>query len=165
MVDLEDQEWEVTQFSTACYGGYFCRYSFKDKNLVLSAIYTLNKFKTPAFGGIEANRRKTGGFWKYAGLDLPIEYSGGIVIGRGFLDQFYVHMGFHRPHCFKNVRELIVDKGRLIECVDHSNRIEEIRNRMRSKEVTNDSLAKDEDGVVRFIQDSLSLWHEKKWAF
>lgn len=75
---------------------------------------------------------------EYSDVNLPIKYSGGIVIGRDFLQEYYVHMGFHRPHCYKYVIDLLMDKGKLVRYIDHSKLMEEVRHLMKTQKESND---------------------------
>jgi hypothetical protein len=48
-------------------------------------------------------------------LDHPVPFSGGLLVGDGFIEDLYVHMGFHPAWKFTHVRELIFDAGQLKE--------------------------------------------------
>ena len=66
----------------------------------------------------------------YNDLNLPVDFTGGILAASEFLQELYVHMGFHPAWKYKNVFELVLSHGDLIETRDVSKRMEEIRNRM-----------------------------------
>jgi len=157
---------EPQPVSTACYRGYYCEYSLIENQLVLSKLNIGLKEDKPAINGIQPQKGKhfeTSGFWEYNDLNIPIDYSGGMVIGSQLILEFYIHMGFQRPHSFKEVFELIIDKGKLIECIDHSKRMEEIRDMIGKKRQSKDTSAISHDDVSRFVEDSFSLSYEKKW--
>lgn len=152
---------------TACYRGYYCEYSILGEHLVLSKLRIgLDESKKPTFIGVEAQKSKYfkfDGFCEYSDVNLPIEYTGGIVIGRDFLQEFYIHMGFHRPHCYRYVLELLISKGKLVEFIDHSKRMEEVREMVRMKKQSNDKLSLSDKEIKQFIEESFSLSYKKKW--
>lgn len=133
---------EPQPVSTACYRGYYCEYSFIEKQLVLSKLnINLKEEDKPAINGIQPQKSKhfeTSGFWEYNDLNIPMDYSGGIIIARKFMAEFYIHMGFQQPYSYKEVFELIIDKGKLLECIDHSKRMEEIRDMLGKKRESED---------------------------
>lgn len=113
----EDHGFQPYPSNTACRRGYYARYAIVDGALILDALnVTVRVGHPPPWRGIQPRQ---GEFWKYdrswtcEGVALPIRYSGGVIVGRDFLREFYVHMGFHRPHCFAVVLELFFDDGQL----------------------------------------------------
>lgn len=158
----EDHGFQPVMLNTACWRGYYCRYAIPKDRLVLA---TLNigldpESPPPAWLGIIPKKEglfKTDHAWEYPDLNLPLPYTGGIVIGREFIREFYVHMGFHRPHCYRYVIELAFREGRLINATDHSETMEAIREKIR---------AFGDNGrgnISEFIEDAFSLSFEKKW--
>ncbi|HEX9061965.1 MAG TPA: hypothetical protein VF941_17450 [Clostridia bacterium] len=150
--------------STACYRGYYCEYSILEEQLVLSKLNIgLNEANLPILNGVEAKKNKyfkVNHFWEYNMVNLPVKYSGGIIIGRDFLRKFYVHMGFHRAHCFKFVIELIIKDGKLVQTNDHSKCMEEVRRIIESN-----TFSLDNKDIEKFVEDSFSLSYEKKWYY
>jgi hypothetical protein len=63
-------------------------------------------------------------------------FTGGFLIASGFMDEFYVHMGFHPAWKYKKVHELIFEKGHLVQASDKSQKIAEIRSKMRNLELS-----------------------------
>jgi len=66
----------------------------------------------------------------YDNLGMEINFTGGILIGDGFIDDLYVHMGFHPAWKFENVVELIFDGGARSETRVVSEEIRQIRERI-----------------------------------
>ena len=58
---------------------------------------------------------------------MPIEYTGKLVLGNGFIWDYYIHMGFQRAWAYEKVIELIFEKGVLVNVIDHSEKVKEIR--------------------------------------
>jgi hypothetical protein len=84
---------------TACYRGYQCGYSITDKELLLSSLKINLEQPTKKLFGIQPNtsKSKVGLIFNAAYLDLAhkIPFSGGILIAKDFIEELYVHMGFH----------------------------------------------------------------------
>ena len=70
----------------------------------------------------------------YEGLAFPLPFSGRLLACRGFIDDLYVHMGFHPAWKYKKVMELAFDDGRLIEHRDRSDAVAELRRRIQAGE-------------------------------
>ena len=50
----------------------------------------------------------------------PINYSGSLVIGKGFLRNYYIHCGFQSFYTYKTLIELEINNGRITNCIDRS---------------------------------------------
>lgn len=127
---------------TACYRRYVCHYSIKDDRLVLQklrvSLGTDHIDSAPFYrtrAGPEINGVKPTvpsdrfEFLNnvYEGLDLRVDLTGGMVIGRDFINELYVHMGFHPPWKFRTAFELMFNSGKVLEVRDVSERMGEIR--------------------------------------
>ena len=71
--------------------------------------------------------------WTYDGLREPIRFSGGLLLGEGFIEKLYVHMGFHPAWKYKTVREVIFEEGRVTEDLDRSREMKDLRARLTSE--------------------------------
>jgi hypothetical protein len=69
--------------------------------------------------------------WKprvvYENMDLPIPFTGKLLIGRDFLRDLYVHMGFHPAWKFEHVMELVLADGILQAAEDISEQVAQSR--------------------------------------
>ncbi len=168
---------------TACYRGYWCEYAIIDDQLVLKDLYLFNRDgKYPPINGVEVAPQEfteydctTGkgknekkllpklfGHRIYKNIDLPIPYTGKILLGRGFLKEFYVHMGFQRGWAYQELIELCFEEGILVESYDLSDIAKEKRKSME-QENTNPRYP-DETDIPQFVEDSFSLGYpEKAW--
>ncbi len=52
--------------------------------------------------------------WVYSGLNHPVDFTGGLLLGEGFIGELYVHMGFHPAWKYRVVKELIFKSGKLL---------------------------------------------------
>ncbi len=66
----------------------------------------------------------------YSGLNYHLEYDGGLLLADGFIDDLYVHMGFHPAWKYETVIELIFANGVLQHEFDRSKRMAEVRQKI-----------------------------------
>lgn len=98
-----------------CWRGYFCKFGILENKLVIMDWHILveDESEPPI---VENNQAIISfGKWQYVAMNIPINYSGGIIIGSGFIDKYYIHMGFQQVYAYKTVYELIFDRGILIQ--------------------------------------------------
>jgi hypothetical protein len=63
----------------------------------------------------------------YHQIGLPLSFTGGLLLGDGFISELYEHMGFHPAWKFEKVIELIFVEGTLTAAHDRSTDMAEIR--------------------------------------
>lgn len=63
----------------------------------------------------------------YHDIGLPLSFTGGLLLGQGFIHKLYEHMGFHPAWKFEKVIELIFAEGVLAAAHDRSADMEKIR--------------------------------------
>jgi hypothetical protein len=152
--------------STACWRGYQCTYCVTDDRLYLDSLrINIGNLAPREWLGVTPTKGKFfryDGGWEYNGVALPISYSGGVVLGHDFIREFYVHMGFHRPHCYKEVLEIVFRNGCVVERIDHSERMAELRAHLNSSSANLDK--PDHGAIKRFVDAAFSLKYEDKWA-
>lgn len=130
---------------TACWRGYQCTYVVQDNHLLLDRLEINNgseddrhlKFKEPPpLNGRAAEISTEDRSWfkhSYSKLAMPIPFSGGLLLARGFIEDLYVHMGFHPAWKFKEVHELIFKDGSLSQGSDRSAEMAKLREGMKGK--------------------------------
>lgn len=62
-----------------------------------------------------------------------MKYTGKILIGKGFINKYYIHMGYQRAWAYEVLEKLIFYKGKLIETVDHSEMAKKLRLELENK--------------------------------
>jgi hypothetical protein len=138
---------------TACWRGYICEYKISYKKLLLDKLWlsfgeeeiseNTNKFipqKGPPINGV--NPYEGGEFNNiYEKLNYEVDFTGGILAGRKFIQDLYVHMGFQSAWKYKNVFELIFIHGKVQEIRDVSEQVEQIRNK-KNEELPEQDLIK-----------------------
>lgn len=159
--------------STACYRGWMAEYQIDDR-IELADLYVFHdaglpvknrKPNGPVINGVspqepDATGSAIGFNCLYRGLALPIAFTGGILLGAGFVRGLLVNMGFHPFWKFEKVHELIFEQGKLLSCVDKS----DVASALREKHLVNGFLGRPDlsrgDKVMAWIEQSFSLRYE-----
>lgn len=151
---------------TACYRGYVAYFKVFEDHLVLDELnVNLIKEETdyerqagPTINGVspEGPKRKSSFFNNfYRDLNFHLEYSGGLLIANGFIEELYVHMGFHPAWKYTQVIELIFENGILQKELDQAQRMEEIREQILESRDESDTYRTDSDESIKeFINRS-----------
>lgn len=127
---------KTEMMSTACYRGFYCTYAIRASQLVLAELtfrvahlkeLALKSGREKVFG--RSPKTKEGPFGGLCIDDLsePIHFSGGLLLGADFIQDLYVHMGFQAPYNYRNVWELLLEDGVVLEMHDRSEKIAEYR--------------------------------------
>lgn len=164
--------------STACWRGYWCEYAIKNGRLVLERLLLFNADNNyPDFNGVavspqeykeieyfnfcdeeEKHQTKTipanDGHRTYE-ANMEMKYTGKILLGDEFLNDYYIHMGFQEPWAYKDLKEFEFDNGELIAITDHSEYAEKMREQiLRDPEVFERAQG---GNIVDYIDRSFSL--------
>ncbi len=133
---------------TACWKGFIATYGILDEMLVLDEL-DINidnlpkKFlwfkRAPKINGhkpVNTPDDGPGTFFEYhfENVALKINFTGGILIGRDFIQELYVHMGFHPAWKYLEVYELLFEKGKLVKENNVSGRMKEFRDKLKNAE-------------------------------
>lgn len=115
--------------STACWRGFQCTYLVEDGGpLLLDRLDVRTVEPAPPVEGVAPQAVDDIMFSaRYEGLNLPIQFTGGLVLGRDFLRELYVHAGFHPAWKYREVHELIFRDGVLVTADDRSDAVAEFR--------------------------------------
>ncbi len=105
----------------------------------------------PIPGGVEAQRDQERGTAVYRSMKHPLEFSGRMLIGREFIDVLYVHMGFQAPYTYREVFELVFEKGHLVESRDLSEGMADVRSHI------DDHGGRPNRDLISWIEERLSL--------
>ena len=63
-------------------------------------------------------------------LNLPIEFTGELLVADKFIHELYVHMGFQSAWKFETVHELVISHGTLLDTKDISRQMAQVREQM-----------------------------------
>lgn len=139
---------------TACWRGYWCEYVITKESVILDNLYiNSHDGKYPAINGVEAHDADLMGHHAYEGLNLKIPHSGKILIGKDFIQKYYIHMGYQRAWSYQTLVELVFENGILTEENDYSELAAEIRSKCDSEDEHGNDIS---DCVTRLVKDCLS---------
>ena len=149
---------------TACWRGYQAVFALSGSRLVLDGLH-VNLLKSgdryereegPPINGVKPGEPRGEHDWfnnHYEGLDYHLEYTGGLLLADGFIQELYLHMGFHPAWKYERVVELIFDAGVLKKEFDRSEQMAEIRQRFLELRAEKDSTRMPtEDEIARFVE-------------
>ncbi len=161
---------EPQSLSTACWRGYQVVYSTVDGWLVVADL-RINLFEPVARNGIYPPQRGPAingveptddGFERtafnncYQDVNLPLDYSGGLLTAKGFIADLYVHMGFHPAWKYKSVLELVFENGELTDEFDRSQVMAELREMLVTRERADPRQAPTLDEMKRFVEQAFN---------
>ena len=170
--------------STACSRGYWCEYAILDDILLLKDLYLFNRDdKYPPLNGTEVSsqefeevechvrgKSKTEkrlrpahfGHRVYRDVNMPVPYTGKILLGDDFIWDYYIHMGFQRSWAYRKLIELVFEEGILIETHDHSHIARALREAIQKS--NDDPRWPDRNKIANFVEDCFSLdYSVKAW--
>lgn len=162
--------------STACWRGYVAIFGIdKENRLVLVELHANNgDAPAPEIGGVRPEVIKLdpkdpetlrniseytlfGGELQYFNVNLPIRYTGKLTAADGFIQERYVHMGFHAPASYEKVVEFTFEDGVLTGEND-------ISERAAKKRADEDEMDPYGDYGEDWISQTFDLGYKSKWA-
>ncbi len=159
--------------STACWRGYQLILALAREHLLVKHLLVRLQppegveFRAPhgpVLNGIEPQQPpgEDGMFINYyEDFNLPLTYSGGLLIADGFIQDLYVHMGFQSPWKYERVLELIFQDGLLQSASDRSEAMAELRWEMRySSNRDDEPWTSKNPTVIDFIQRAFDLRYD-----
>lgn len=170
--------------ATVCWRGYWCEYDIVDDELRLKDLYLFNADGNyPPINGTEVSNQEFEEYESYRGnkkkcekvkipanfghrvyrdINMLIPYSGRILLGNEFMDEYYIHMGFQRGWAYRKLIELVFEEGILMECNDISYIAEEKREAIKQGNI--DLRLLGNENISKFVEDSFSLdYADKAW--
>lgn len=171
---------------TACWRGYWCEYNVTSKGLFLQNLYiNTEDNKYPPIKGVNVSdieyddcislsfkdgeviktpskTEKHMGHREYKNLNIPIRFTGKVLLGSDFIRDYYIHMGFQRSWAYKELIEFEFKDGKLINRTDHSSTAAKLREILDASDV--DPAHPDGGNIPQFVEDSFSLdYATKAW--
>jgi len=150
---------------SACWRGYCVTYAIEDGRLVMTKVsmgfsredeMRAKVGRGPTLFGVLARREGQRGFWNYNSLHERVAFTGGLLLAHGFIEQLYVHMGFHPAWKYRDVRELLFEDGHLRDEFDRSVEVEQVRVRFAGQPLKPD-LSEGKARVMEWIEQCFSL--------
>ncbi len=121
---------------TACWRGFVCSYAVDGRGLLLDKLEVCLEVPAPVLLG----RPPTPDTGEHALFDAVYErlnhrvaYTGGLLLAADFIEELYVHMGFHPAWKYREVHELMFRDGALVQETDRSERAAAFRKEMECR--------------------------------
>lgn len=104
---------------TACWKGFVVTFETESSELYLKELLVNTEDDVyPDINGIKAIYDKMS-FHAYKDLDIKLNYSGTIIVGREFKEEF-IGRAFAGPHSYAKTYELVFEEGILLDSKDTS---------------------------------------------
>jgi hypothetical protein len=157
---------------SACWRGYQAVFAIADSRLVLDTLHVnllaggegYARQEGPPINGVSPTGPRGEHDWfnnHYDDLAYPLEYTGGLLLGDGFIRDLYVHMGFHPAWKYKAVIELVFESGILQAEFDRSRRMARFRERLLASRSSQDSSRMPSDSEIRqFIEQAFGRTYQ-----
>ena len=111
-------------------------------------------------------------------MNIRIDFTGKLLVGNGFIFDYYTHGGYQHSWSYENLMEFVFEKGRMIESKDLSYVAEMIREEIDRNSDFFDPLFKsqvpsyfrneEEDGSLPNFKDGSNVsdywWLTPKWS-
>lgn len=160
---------------TACWRGYQAIFALSNSRLVLDVLHVnllkpgegFERDEGPPINGVKPIESQGEHDWfnnHYEGLQYHLEYTGGLLLADGFIDELYVHMGFHPAWKYEHVVELVFDAGIIKHEFDRSEQMAEIRQRFLESRGENDSgQIPTQDEIAQFVERAFDRRYRMWW--
>jgi hypothetical protein len=142
---------EIEAPGPSCFRGFICSYGVDGGRLELADLelwsdptfWSLNRTRLADLFGDSATINGDHPKVDARGLEFPICFTGGLLIGDDFIEELYKPMGFRPPYAYRDVLELTFESGRLLAKSDCSMAMLEVRLRqgLRNQEIPRDLLS------------------------
>lgn len=150
--------------STACWRGFHCLYEVTDAAIELRELAIgldagdaakAERGELPGLEGAVPEKDKWSGH-VYKGVAVRVPFTGGILLADGFVQELYVHMGFHPAWKYREVHELLFEDGRLLHAQDRSAAMAALREKL-SREAKGPRGDAPREALQRWIESTFSL--------
>ncbi|MDE7422751.1 MAG: hypothetical protein K2N51_03530 [Lachnospiraceae bacterium] len=152
---------------SACWNGYWCDYHISMKGIMLQNLYINSENDYyPEINNVNPEKEDKKSFQYmghhlYRNINIFMEYTGKILIGKGFINKYYIHMGYQRAWAYEVLEELVFDNGKLVKTVDHSEMAKKLRKELENRP---EEIKKISDNIPLFVEESFSLeMKDKAW--
>ena len=113
---------------TGCWRGYVCRYAVVERGLVLRVLELGSKEEPAPLGGVQPRKGPYYRPWHYEDLDIPVAFTGRLLVGAGPADDLpRLNMGFRPAWTYRHVHELTFRAGALLTATDCSEALASVR--------------------------------------
>lgn len=119
---------------TGCYRGFYSTYELTDTGLYLKEIVinTADQKYLP-IDGVTPELIEGGRVAEYKDINIKTAFTGTIRLAKGFIHEFYTHMGYQEPYAFATVLDFTLKKGEVTELKDMSAEFAQVREEVRKQ--------------------------------
>lgn len=119
---------------TACYSGFYATYKLNKSSLLLTKLTIKDANNNyPPIDGVEPSTNDFNVVATYNNLKYTIPFTGRIRLASGFIEELYIHMGFQKATSFKEVYDITIEEGRIVEVKDRSEDVEKKRGAFKKR--------------------------------
>ena len=134
MFDLLEQGIETRPTSTANWRGWVVTYAVRDGRLLVDRLREVGAVVEPGnapppINGVSAVAEGSHS-WGYPDLSLDVPFTGKLLIAKDFIQDLYVHMGFHPAWKWQHSWELVFEAGKLVDATDTSEEMARVRDQL-----------------------------------
>ena len=166
----DEHEMKLRSPNTACWRGFEAHYAIRDEQLRMIGLkicaHDMDTLPLLLYGSplqlfSDAQQQVDHEFFDGMYQDCPdaVPFTGGILLGSGFIQELYVHMGYHPAWKFHEVHELVFQKGSLVKETNCSEQMEEFRQRFNPEHQS----IEDAEEIKAWIARCFDLGYEG-WA-
>lgn len=142
---------------SALWSGYYYELEVVNNQLVIKNLYINNSEDDypEILGVLPDDRKEDLGLYVYLSVNIPLDYSGKVLLGAGFINKYYHHMGYQEPYAYENLFILTFRDGILVEGEDISEKAA-----LEREEVDKDPLGymeKEKSILSEYIEKAFSL--------
>lgn len=123
----------------------------EDNQLLLSDLQVGSLEAPPAINGIEPTTDDVGDVWTYLELNLPVSFTGDLIVGADPILDLYVHAGFLPAWHYERVLAYDVENGVAVSSEDRSSEVAAFRADRSS------ASGPEDDGAFERFLDSIKL--------
>ena len=127
-----------TDCYSACWRGYYSKFSIVEKRLFLNKLYIETEDgKYPPVAEVQVKFPNEVDYFTvfsvYEDLSLFVPHTGKMLVGDEFLQEYYIHMGHQRIWAYQDVKEFVFKDGFLTEVNDLSSLAKKLRDESVNK--------------------------------
>jgi len=132
MFDPSEHSMRPVGKCSALWHGFLCEYRVEGRALILDSLSVYLDEPAPILFGVapKAASELLRFDAVYKDLNHKVPYTGGLLLASDFIEELYVHMGFHPAWKYREVHELILENGDLVRETDRSEEIAKFRDDM-----------------------------------
>lgn len=128
---FDPHQYEMATYSTctACWRGFVVEYLCTNTQLLLKRL-DINTRNPIILNGVSPGPGGHYCHYSYDDVNLPVPFTGKLLIAKDFIHSRYVHMGFQAPESYECVKELQIENGLVVGITDKP---EEMRDRREDR--------------------------------